>query len=45
VKVSNPYELFAQILRHNVGDSASVTVDREGDIFTVKIKLVETPTE
>lgn len=44
-KISNPYELFAQILRHNVGDSVNITVDRNGDIFTVKLVLVETPTK
>jgi serine protease Do len=42
-KVSNPYELFAQILRHSVGDSIDVRLNRDGDIFKFSVILVETP--
>jgi serine protease Do len=45
VKVSNPYELFAQVLRHNVGDSINITVNRGEDVFEVTVTLVETPAE
>jgi len=43
VKVSNPYELFAQILRRSVGDSIDVRVNRDGDIFNFSVTLAETP--
>jgi len=43
VEVGNPYELFAQILRHGVGDSIDVKVNRRGDVFNFSVTLVETP--
>jgi len=43
VEVSNPYELFARILRFNVGDSVDVTINRDGEIIEVEVVLAETP--
>ncbi len=43
VKVSNPYELFAQILRHNVGDEVTVKIYRNGEYLTITLELVESP--
>lgn len=43
IKVSNPYELFAQILRHSVGDKVTVKIYRNGEYLTVTLKLVEAP--
>ncbi len=43
VKVSNPYELFAQILKHDIGDEVTVKLYRNGEYLTVTLKLVEAP--
>ena len=43
VKVSNPYELFAQILKHDIGDEVTVKLYRNGEYLTVTPKLVEAP--
>jgi len=43
VKVSNPYELFAQILKHDIGDEVTVKLSRNGEYLTVALKLVEAP--
>jgi serine protease Do len=42
-KVETQYELFAQILRQNVGDSLSVKVYRQGSYLTFNVELVERP--
>ena len=42
-KVETQYELFAQILRQNVGDSLSVKVYRQGSYLTFNVGLVERP--
>lgn len=43
VKVSNPYELFAQILKHDIGDEVTVKLYRNGEYLTVALKLAEAP--
>jgi serine protease Do len=43
VEVKTSYELFAQILKHNVGDEVGVEIYRDGDYFTLTLKLVENP--
>ncbi|MDD3628602.1 MAG: trypsin-like peptidase domain-containing protein [Actinomycetota bacterium] len=43
VKVQNPLELIAQILRLNVGDSVNVKIYRDGQYIDVKLELVESP--
>ena len=42
-KVETQYELFAQILRQNVGDNLSVKVYRQGSYLTFNVELVERP--
>jgi serine protease Do len=42
-KVETQYELFAQILRQNVGDIISVKVYRQGSYFNFNVKLIERP--
>jgi serine protease Do len=42
-KVETQYDLFAQILRQNVGDSLSVKVYRQGSYLTFNVELVEKP--
>jgi len=43
VEVKTSYELFAQILRHDVGDVVEVEIYRVGEYLTVTLKLVENP--
>jgi len=43
VKVSNPYELFAQILKHDIGDKVTVKLYRNGEYLTITLELVENP--
>jgi len=43
VKVSNPYELFAQIIRHDIGDEVTVKIYRDGDYLTITLELAEAP--
>jgi S1-C subfamily serine protease len=43
IKVKNPFELFAQILRHNVEDKITVKLYRNGEYLTSTLELVETP--
>ena len=42
-KVESQYELFAQILRQNVGDSLAVKVYRQGSYLTFNVELIERP--
>ncbi len=42
-KVETQYELFAQILRQNVGDSLSVKVYRQGSYLNFNVELIERP--
>jgi len=44
VKVSNPYELFAQILKHDIGDEVTVKIYRNGEYLTITLELAESPT-
>jgi len=43
-KVETQYELFAQILRQNVGDNISVKVYRQGSYLTFNVELIERST-
>lgn len=43
VVVKTSYELFAQILRHDVGDEVAVEIYRDGEYLTLDLKLVENP--
>ncbi len=43
VKVNNPYELISQILKHNIGDEATIKLYRNGEYLTVTLKLAEAP--
>lgn len=38
-KVETPYKLFAQILRHNVGDTVKIELNRGGKIIDVEVTL------
>ena len=42
-KVETQYDLFAQILRQNVGDILSVKVYRQGSYLTFNVELIERP--
>ena len=42
-EVKTPYELLAQILRHNVGDVIQLRVYREGSYLMLSIELIESP--
>jgi len=39
--VEDPYELFAQILKHNVGDNVELKVNRDNNVITVNLTLAE----
>jgi len=41
--VQTPFELFAQILRLNVGDIVELEVYRDGEYLTITLELVEVP--
>ena len=41
--VQTPFELFAQILRLNVGDIVELEVYRDGEYLTITLELVEAP--
>jgi len=43
VEVKTPYELLAQILRHNVGDGIELKIYRDGGYLTLRLTLVEAP--
>ena len=42
-QIQTPYDLLAQILRHNVGEVIVIKFYRDGIYKTVDLKLVETP--
>jgi len=42
-EVNSNFELLAQILRHNVGDTVPVEIYRNGSYMTLTITLVESP--
>ncbi len=39
--IDSPYQLLAQLLKHNVGDSVTVKYLRNGEYSTVNVKLAE----
>ncbi len=41
--IDSPYQLLAQILRHNVGDSVAIKYYRDNTYSTVNVELVEKP--
>lgn len=41
VAVKTPYELLAQILRHDAGDVVQIKIYRDGDYQTISLELVE----
>ncbi len=41
--IDSPYQLLAQLLRHNVGDSVTVKYYRNNTYLTVNVELVEKP--
>jgi S1-C subfamily serine protease len=42
-KVETQFQLLAQILRHNVGDSVELSVYRSGNYLKISLMLVESP--
>ncbi len=44
VKVQNPLDLLAQILRHKVGDLVNIKIYRDGEYLNITLELVENPT-
>ncbi|MGM0368049.1 MAG: S1C family serine protease [Actinomycetota bacterium] len=43
VRIKTPYELLAQILRHNVGDMVDLEVYRNGEYINIELELVKAP--
>jgi serine protease Do len=43
VEVKTSYELFAQILRRDVGDEVEIEIYRDGEYITLTLRLVENP--
>jgi len=43
VEVKTFSELYAQILRHNVGDSVNIKIYRDGEYLNITLELVESP--
>jgi len=41
VKIETPYQFLAQIIRHNVGDSVTMKVSRDGKIIDINLTLSE----
>jgi serine protease Do len=41
VKIETPYQFLAQIIRHNVGDSVTIKVSRDGKIIDINLTLSE----
>jgi len=41
VKTETPYELLAQVIRHNVGDSVTIKISRDDKIIDTNLTLVE----
>jgi S1-C subfamily serine protease len=41
--IDSSYQLLAQLLRHNVGDSVTIKYYRNGAYFTANVELVEKP--
>lgn len=43
VEVKDPYQLYGQILRKNVGDLVKLKIYRDGDYITLEVNLMERP--
>ncbi|MBE3115086.1 MAG: trypsin-like peptidase domain-containing protein [Actinobacteria bacterium] len=43
VEMKTSFELFAQILRHNVGDVVNIKIYRDGKYLNITLELVEAP--
>jgi len=43
INVKNPFELYAQILRHNVEDKVTIKLYRNEEYLTITLELVENP--
>ena len=43
VALQTPYELFAEMLKHDVGDIVKLKVFRDGAYLEFELKLVEAP--
>lgn len=41
--IETPYQLLAQMLRHNVGDVIELSIYRDSEYLTLSLELVETP--
>ena len=41
VKTETPYQLLAQIIRHNVGDNVTLKISRNGQIMDINLSLSE----
>ena len=41
VKIETPYQFLAQIIRHNVGDSITLKISRDGKIIDINLTLSE----
>jgi S1-C subfamily serine protease len=41
--LQTPYELFAEILKHDVGDTVILEVYRDGEFLEFELELVEAP--
>ena len=41
--IESPYQLLAQMLRHNVGDVIELSIYRDSEYLTLSLELVETP--
>jgi serine protease Do len=42
-EIRDPYELLAQLLRHNPGDTVSLKIYRDGDYIVKDVELIEKP--
>ena len=45
IEVQTSYDLFAQILRRNVGDTVEIQIYRNGEYLTITLELIESPVE
>ncbi len=43
VRIKTPYELLAQIIRHNVGDVVDLEIYRNGEYMNIELELVKAP--
>ena len=43
VQVQTPFELYAEMLKHDVGDAVKLKVYRDGEYFDFIVQLAEAP--